>query len=191
MTTAEGCEIFLKITRPVLRAEEILRNKKYLDGIAFDKENSDLIDESIDVIKEVFVGGCKVLIVGLENALKEILKKICVDENHVLLAFDEFEKLKAFRRVRGNLKGVSVGIHLTKPVISLTQYTRLGVEFVLLPPALVRGRLITEAKARKVSVIAYQVNDVATYVRLVESGVNGIVTTVPTIKREAKKLVKT
>ncbi len=191
MPTTEKCEVFLKVTGSVPQVEEIARNRKYIDGIAFDEENSDVIGKSLDIVRRVFTDGCKILLVGLGNVFGEILEKVDINQFEVLLAFNEPEELKTFKTEHGDLKDISVGIYLTKPVTSPTQYARLGAEFILIPPALIRGRLIREARARKIRIIAYQVNDIATYVKLVESGVDGVVTTVPTIKRDARKLIKT
>jgi len=184
------CKVFYKALNPSKAREELLRHKKYVDGIAFDDENISILRDLISVMRDVYGKDYEVVLIGSKNTLMQALDALSNEDTKVLVALDNLGDLDEFIQKCGDYENIELGITVVKPAINLTHLIKHKVKFAVMPPTLIRGRLISEAKARKISIIANPVNDIATYARLLELGVNAIITTDPTIKREARKILK-
>ena len=169
----------------------LTKNSKYLDGLALK-----LSDDVLGRVKE-FAGteelrGLKALLLmgALSSHAEEVnqFAHAFKDTEILVMASNDEEVIKI--KELTSLDNIKVGVAVNRPAINLSTYSRRGVDFLIMPPMLVRGRVLSESRARKVRIIARPVNDVAICVKLLEGGVYGIVTMVPTLKREAMKLLK-
>jgi len=184
------CKVFYKALDSSKVQEELARFKKYVDGLAFDEENLGLLKDILSEAKGIFEEKYEVMLIGAGKSLMQALSVLGEGKFKVLVAPDKLEDVAKLKKTYREFSDIELGIHITKPTVSLAPFARHEVKFVVMPPTLVRGRLISEAKARKIDVVAYPVNDVTTYVRLLELGVSAVVTTDPAIGREARKLLK-
>ena len=80
------------------------------------------------------------------------------------------------------------GVMIRNPFPNFQVLRKVGVEFVIMPTALIKGRVVKEAKASGLDLIAYLVNDPATYMKVRSSGVSGVITRNPGVIREAEKI---
>ncbi len=184
------CRVFYKVSDPSKASEGLSRYKKYVDGLAFDEENIGALKDLLSIAEKIYGDKCEILLMESKETLVYALNTLGKSKSRILIALNELKDLAELRQVYGNYKNMEFGVRVTKPTLNLMHLARQGIKFVVIPPTLIRGRLISEAKARKISVIAHPVNDVATYVKLLELGVSAVVTTNPAVKRGAKKLLR-
>lgn len=169
----------------------LAQNRRYLDGLALSAEK--IIVESIrDVVStEAFKDLKSMLILCSSPKSIDVVKDIAgfLKGVEILVVVNELKRVPDVSRAI-NQDNVMVGVEVNRPTINLSSYAKAGADFIVIPPTLIRGRILTESRARRLKIIARPVNDVATCASLLELGVYGLVTTVPSIKREARKLVK-
>ncbi len=171
--------------------EALTQNSRYLDGLALKtRENLFKAIENA-AYSEKLKGVRALLLLGISSNLAEEANEVAglLRDTEILMATDNVEEIAKIKEVvnQGNLR---VGTVVNHPTVSLNVYVKARADFIVMPPTLVRGRVLTESRARKVRIIARLVNDVATCAKLIEAGIYGIVTTVPTLKREARKFLK-
>jgi len=119
-----------------------------------------------------------------DNSLLDTLPRLVERAGAVGRVYVAVDDLLQARAVRGVSASVKLVLRISNPYPNITVIRREGVDAVALPPALVRPRLIRECTSRGVKVVAWPVNDVAQAARVVRYGVEVLVTSRPTLKRE-------
>ena len=144
------------------------------------------LEEAIDVVK----GKAKLILVpraeGYEGTLIRKLQEKEVIED-VVIASRNIEVLRKYKSISKSVKVASIVNH---PFPHIDNLRRQGVSFILMPPGLIRGRIVKEAHTRGIEVIAWVVNDVATLSKLANLGVDAVVTEKPDIRRELKHITE-
>ncbi|MCD6428320.1 MAG: glycerophosphodiester phosphodiesterase [Desulfurococcales archaeon] len=144
------------------------------------------LEEVIDVVKD----RAKLVLVpradGHEDALIRKLQEKEVIEN-VVIASRNIEVLRKYKSLDETVKVASIVNH---PFPHIDNLRRQGISFILMPPGLIRGRIVKEAHTRGIEVIAWVVNDVATLSKLANLGVDAVVTEKPDIRRDLKHLAE-
>lgn len=100
----------------------------------------------------------------------------------------EVSLIKRIKEMWGSLS-INCMLYLTNPYPNIPMLRRAGVDGLVMPYSLLRSRTIKEAHARGMDVVAWLVNDPATFIKVSSLGVDGIVTEKPEIAREAEGLV--
>ena len=183
--------VLLEITNIEEGLKEFRLNRRYLDGVAINLKEVNLSELRNSLEPEYLKELRVVLILGVEGydeGINEVIKLLGKENTEALLAFSNTQNLSLSKPKLPNT--VKVGLMLNHPAPTLSPYQRAGAEFVVMPPTLIRGRILSESKARKINIIARLVNDVAICTTLLEAGIYAIVTTIPTIKRDARKKLK-
>ena len=144
------------------------------------------LDEVIDIVK----GKAKLVIIpkgaGYEDSLiKKLQEKEVVKD--VVIASRDIGLLRKYRDIN---KSVKIANIVTHPFPHVDNLRRQGISFILMPPGLIRGRIVKEAHARGLEVIAWVVNDAATLSKLVNLGVDAVITEKPDIRRELKHIAE-
>ncbi len=189
MAGVEEVEVLFKFTNPSLNVKELLlSNRKYLDGVAVRSE--DLIEKVLNYLSDLRSEGLRpsLLIKYYEKFNDVLVNYVKAGPAKVYLELSDPSQINSLPNELANT--VLAGIKLMHPAPNISRLARLGVKFIVMPPALIRGRVVREATARRITLIADTVNDASTFIKLAEAGVKVVVTDDPAIKRDAKKLVK-
>ncbi|GEM_PF-3489490 len=172
--------------------ESLQRGRKYVDGIVppesiADKQLLELVGR---FVKEV--GREDIALYLTQGASKDSVREVLERFGSITLYVEgRAQELSSLKELGGGFGGrVKVGVRVNHPAPNIARLAKLGVGFVTMPPALIRGRVVREAVAKGVELIADTVNDVATFAKLIESGVYTVITEDPVIKREVRKLLK-
>ncbi len=183
--------VLLEVTNIEEGFKEFKLNKRYLDGVAVNLKEVNLselrVSLSPEYLKELHV----MLILGVEGyneGINEVVNLVGMGNTEILLAFNDMQSMLLSKSKLPNT--VKVGLVLNHPAPTLSPYQRAGAGFIVMPPTLIRGRILSESKARKINIIARLVNDVTICTALLEVGVYAIVTKIPAIKRDARKKLK-
>ncbi len=171
--------------------KEFRLNKRYLDGIAVNLNEVNLSELGASLSPE-HLKELRVMLIlsvkGYDKVIDGVVKLVEMGNTEILLAFNDMQDMLLSKPKLPNT--VKVGLMLNHPASTLSPYQRAGAKFIVMPPTLIRGRILSESKARKINIIARLVNDVAICTTLLEAGVYAIVTTIPTIKRDARKKLR-
>jgi glycerophosphoryl diester phosphodiesterase len=141
-------------------------------------------DEIMDLVK-----GKVKLVVDVE--VKEIINQIAEALknkgllNDTMIVSRDMETILRFKEIS---KDVVAGLIITHPYPHIVSLRRHGIEYLLPRFNLVRGRMVKEAHAKGLGIIAWVVNDVSIAARLRGLGIDAIITDKPDIKRELEKL---
>ncbi len=194
MPVPENVKVLLRVTNANSNDfwESLQRGRKYVDGIVPPETlTNDQLTELISrFISEI--GREDITLYLMQGASKDLVRN-ALERFKSLTVYVERkpQELLNLSGVGGEFHGrVKVGVRVNHPAPNITKLARMGVNFVTMPPALIRGRVIREAIAKNVELIADTVNDVAAFAKLIESGIHTVITEDPVIKREVKKLLK-
>jgi len=144
------------------------------------------LDEVVDLVK----GKAKLIVIPKVEGLEESLINKLAEKgiiNDVVVASRNIEVLRRFKDISRSIKLASIVSH---PFPHVDNLRKQGVSFIMLPPGLIRGRIVKEAHTRGMEVIAWVVNDAATLSKVVNLGVDAVVTEKPDIKREFKHIIE-
>lgn len=86
------------------------------------------------------------------------------------------------------LERVGIGFEVLNPYPNISKLRESGVEYLVIPMALLRSRAAREAEAKKIHIITLNVNSPENYVKSKSLKVYAVVSEKPTIKREAESL---
>ncbi|MGC8975981.1 MAG: hypothetical protein ACP5KB_07285, partial [Thermoprotei archaeon] len=86
------------------------------------------------------------------------------------------------------LERISIGFEVFNPYPNISKLRESGVEYLIIPMALLRSRAAKEAEAKKIRIIALNVNSPENYIRSKSLKVYAAVSEKPTIRREAESL---
>ncbi|RLG78215.1 MAG: hypothetical protein DRO10_03340 [Thermoprotei archaeon] len=172
--------------------EELDKERKFLEGIYVSYEGKEMsFEEAVDnVNKCVESAGLKVL-VSLGTSLNsqrliESLRKIKAKDK-VLVTLNDVSQL---REVQKGIPEVPLGLFIRHPFPNFREIRKNGAVFSVMLHNLVKGRTVREANSAGVYLVAWLVNDAATYLKLESVGINGVITEKPSIVKEAGKLMK-
>lgn len=155
----------------------------------------------------VYVGG-GVSVVSEE--LKRLITKLAelVPQAYLVLNAKTSEALESLRLLAESLQNVEivtivndlnvlrsvelgrlqVGFEVLNPYPNLGKLAALGIKYLAIPSALIRSRVVREAEARDVKIIALNVNSPENYLKSKSLKVFAVVTEKPTIRREAEDI---
>ena len=181
-------KIYYLASSPTALDRELKRFRKEIDGISIIISGS-LSEGLIEALSRVRSEELRKLLVFEEfnEAMRsEILKFLRGIEPYAVA----FHNLGVIRELRKDLEGLRIvlGTVVRNPFPNFSALKKIGINLVIMPTALIKGRVVKEAKASGLELIAYLVNDPATYLKMKSSGVAGIITKNPGIAREAEKL---
>ena len=144
------------------------------------------LEEVIDIVKDK----AKLVLVpraeGYEDTLIRKLQEKKVIED-VVIASRNIEVLRKYKSIDKSVKVANIVNH---PFPHVDNLRRQGISFILMPPGLIRGRIVKEAHTKGIEVIAWVVNDVATLSKLANLGVDAVITEKPDIRRELKHIAE-
>jgi len=167
--------------------ESIRKYKKEVDGVSifFARE---ITEDWAEILRKIKGEGLKELII-LEGLGKgaEKLSEVIMSIKPDAIALPNLGLISELMHSLEDLK-VRFGAVVRNPFPNFQALRKVGIEFVIMPTALIKGRVVKEAKASNLELIAYLVNDPATYLKVKSSGVSGIITKNPGLIREAEKL---
>lgn len=169
--------------------EEVIKKyRKEIDGLSYTITSSK--DKAVDILKSLkkcaASEGLKVALIldSYETAEKE-LKEVWEDEPDLTLFLPDPEGVPKLREL---FKQSVIGIKINNPFPNFAVLRNRGVDAVLMPHSLIKGRVVREAKARDIRVFSILVNDAAIYLKMKTAGVNAVITEKPLIAKEALKL---
>jgi len=173
----EGKEVYLsEIEYSVLREKVRLSKECYVPTL----------DEVIDLVK----GRAKIVLVPkTEGVERTIINKLGEKGvlNDAVVASKNIEVLRRFKDLEQSIKLANVVSH---PFPHIDNLRRQGISFIVMPPGLIRGRIVKEAHTRGLEVIAWVINDAATLSKVVNLGVDAVITEKPDIRREMRHLIE-
>ncbi|MCS7099131.1 MAG: glycerophosphodiester phosphodiesterase [Sulfolobales archaeon] len=108
-------------------------------------------------------------------------------ERHCLVVDDVLQ----VRVVRSVSREVCVVTMVRNPFPNLQLISREGSSAIAVPASVLRPRLVRESSARRLKVFAWLVNDVSLAARVVRYGVELLVTSRPTLKKELSQYLQT
>ena len=168
--------------------KDIGRFRKEIDGVSF-LISGEITEDLIKALKKVRDEGFKELLIFDElgkGKTTELIKLIKTVEPYATSLSD----LGLIPVLKQSLEHLTtrLGVIVRNPFPNFQALKKVGAELVVMPTALIKGRVVKEAKASGLNLIAYLVNDPATYLKMRSSGVSGIITRNPGVVREAEKL---
>jgi hypothetical protein len=175
---AQGCD------------EELIKKyRKEIDGLSYTLTTSDR-ENIIDILRSlkncVASEGLKMaLILSSHEIVGKELKDFLEDVSDLTIFLPDPEGVP---KVRELFKRSTIGIKINNPFPNFAVLKSRGVDAVLMPHSLVKGRVVKEAKAKNIRVFSLLVNDAATYLKMKTAGVDAVITEKPLIAKEALKL---
>ena len=125
-----------------------------------------------------------------DSSLLDTLPKLVESSEAMRRAYVAVDDVLQARVVRGVSTSVRVVLRVSNTFPNVALIRREGVNAIAVPPALARPRLVRECAGRGLQVIAWPVNDVAQAARVVRYGVQALVTSRPTLRRELEEVLK-
>jgi len=168
---------------------EVLGVRKPVSGVAFN-ELKQAGAVSVATVREVINAvrdKAKLVLIprdGKGRWLIDLLKSEDFTDNAVI-AHHDIAVLSECKALGGNLKVAAI---INNPFPHVSMLRRRGVDFIVMPYSLLRGRVVKEVHGNGMEVIAWVINDVATYIKVAALGVDAVATEKPDIRREAEKL---
>ncbi len=83
--------------------------------------------------------------------------------------------------------GCLIALTVTHPFPNVEALKKSGIDAIVMPYTLIKPRVVKEAHAREIAVIAATVNDVSAAVRVVSAGADALISEKPDILRQARK----
>ncbi len=123
--------------------------------------------------------------VGIESKVLEIVDKLGLKENVLIISF----YLEALEKVRQLDSSIDVGFITARTPIPIRELEKLKVFAVLPKFSIVTPMLVKELHAKRFRIYVWTVNDVATAIRMINYGVDGIATDKPDIRFSIAKQV--
>ena len=125
-----------------------------------------------------------------DSSLLDTLPKLVESSGATRRAYVAVDDVLQARAVRSASTSVRVVLRASNPFPNVALIRREGVNAIAVPPALARPRLVRECASRGLSVFVWPVNDVAQAARVVRYGVQALVTSRPTLRRELEGVLK-
>ena len=144
------------------------------------------LEEALDIVKNKVKLVLIPRVEGYEDKLIKKLQEMGVIED-VVIASRNIEVLRKYKSLSELVKVAGIINH---PFPHVDNLRRQGISFILMPPGLIRGRIVKEAHTRGIEVIAWVVNDAATLSKLANLGVDAVITEKPDIRRELKHITE-
>jgi len=83
--------------------------------------------------------------------------------------------------------GCLIALTVSHPFPNVETLKRSGIDAVVMPYTLIKPRIVKEAHAKDIAVIAATVNDVSAAVRVVSAGADALISEKPDILKQARK----
>lgn len=83
--------------------------------------------------------------------------------------------------------GCLVALTVTHPFPNIDALSKSGIDALVMPYTLIKPRIVKEAHAKNIAVIAATVNDVSAAVKAVSAGADAIISEKPDILKQARK----
>lgn len=161
-------------------------------------------DELVGVEVRIAEPSDKDAIVGIADEIKEqgelYLMITSTDPNTAYATAKELaEKGVALSRIILNIPepgparglkeelGCLIALTVTHPFPNVDALKKSGIDAVVMPYTLIKPRVVKEAHARGIAVIAATVNDVSAAVRVVSAGADALISEKPDILKQARK----
>ncbi|GEM_PF-4365697 len=106
-----------------------------------------------------------------------------VDLSKIILNIPEPGPAKGLKEEFGCL----IALTVTHPFPNAEALSKSGIDAIVMPYTLIKPRVVKEAHAREIAVIAATVNDVSAAVRVISAGADALISEKPNILRQARK----
>ncbi len=139
-----------------------------------------LITKLAELVPQAYL----VLKAKTSEALKDLrLLAESLQNVETVTIINDFNVLKSVELGR-----LQTGFEVLNPYPNLPRLAALGIKYLAIPSSLIRSRVVREAEARGVKVIALNVNSPENYLKSKSLKVFAVVTEKPTIRREAEDI---
>ncbi len=83
--------------------------------------------------------------------------------------------------------GCLIALTVTHPFPNVEALKRSGIDAIVMPYTLIKPRIVKEAHAKDIAVIAATVNDISVAVKIVSAGADALISEKPDILKQARK----
>ncbi len=166
---------------------QVIEKHRDVSGVYLGKPVEEISEKFVNFISRLSKLRTQVQVV-LKIKMRDILEKL--DQVAKELPNVEFvaavSDLSVLESVK--LERISIGFEVFNPYPNISKLRESGVEYLIIPMALLRSRAAKEAEAKKIRIIALNVNSPENYIRSKSLKVYAAVSEKPTIRREAESL---